>query len=1211
MMKTLFSIFIFFIGGIVCKGQVILYSTDFGTGTPFPTGWNVSGLQASNLEISTLSNSEIYTTPISYSGGSNLNDGATGVTGGNAIITLSGQVSTVGYNTIQVLFGARKTASYNGTVTFQWFDGTTWVTIPFTDVSNSATWEIINGSTWLSLPVLAENQTNLQFKLTFSRVNNAGNYRIDDFTVQGYALIGSSSTDYFRSKQSGNWNVSSSWESSADNSTWITATLIPTSSAKTIQIRNGHTITINGSVTADELIIESGGILNHPNSAAFTINNGTGDDLTVDGTYILYGANPAGTGTYVVRTGGIIRADANTGGIADNIAMSTNARVTFKTGSIFQWNNTNAFSANGIIYFNSDTEYPVFRITQNISLNVGGGSITIIKGLFEANASITFTGAGTKTFRDGIIGSGTISQFNPCGAFIITGTNAELGGTGIINLSGSGLEIAAGAQVLLTSNKPINSSTFTNNGAFNCQAFVVAGSTSFIHNYAATLGIGSIDGITSAGTGNIQTTGRSYSSSANYTYNGTANQVTGNFTTTPVANTINSLNIANTGNTVTLTNNNLTTITLYLNSGYFASGTGQTLRIASGGIIYGNGGHNPNNATAGNIEFAGTGSTNGILPGYPNLYSVVANGAVDFNGNPNTQSATIMNRLQLNGGSFLSAAPFYSTGSTLVYNTGGVYGRNVEWGNTAGSEGYPHHVTVQANTILDLNTNAITPAQLGMGGDLTIGNANGKGEVYMNNNMNKPLSIAGSLVIGSGGATSSVLWLSTFNGGGDLWLYGSFTRYNGSSFTDNNRAVYLKGSLNGSISTPGITTPGIPSQNFNFVRLEKTSGAIITLSCAMGISKEITFTSGYTESTSSSLLVFYDDAKALATNAGSFNIGPVKKIGNDAFVFPVGKAEVVGPAGGGYRFMGISAPLQTTDAFTVEFIIGSASALGPIAAAAAALGLERVSRCEYWKLDRTNGTSAVDVTLSWNARSNCNVKYISDLNKLAIAHFDIVSNTWNLFGGKGNTTTGSTLTSGSITWPGVTTFSPFSLASTDFLENLLPLTLSSFTAKARKNEVQIDWHIMNNNDQEEYKLERSNNGVNFELLKIVEAKVILNQAAYSELDQKPYKGWNYYRLRAIDKAGEAKVSHVVKVWFGFNELIRISPNPSSEKIVINLSEPSSISLIELVNISGQVLKRINNIQIITEINISHMQAGTYYIRIQGKKGQISKTFVKY
>ena len=307
----------------------------------------------------------------------------------------------------------------------------------------------------------------------------------------------------------------------------------------------------------------------------------------------------------------------------------------------------------------------------------------------------------------------------------------------------------------------------------------------------------------------------------------------------------------------------------------------------------------------------------------------------------------------------------------------------------------------------------------------------------------------------------------------------------------------------------------------------------------------------------------------------------------------------------------ISSNNSHEDAFTAEFIVGSASALGPISAAAAALGLERVSRCEYWTLDRTNGTSAVDVTLSWNARSNCNVKYISDLSKLAIAHFDIVSSTWNLFGGKGNTTGGSTLTSGSITWPGVTTFSPFSLASTDFLENLLPLTLSSFTAKARKNDVQIDWHIMNNNDQEEYIIERSNDGIHFELLKKVEAKVILNQAAYTELDQKPFKSWNYYRLRVIDKAGEAKVSHVVKVWFGINELIRISPNPASEKIVINLSEPSSIFSIELVNISGQVLKRINNIQFITEINISQMQAGLYYIRIQGKNGQALKTFVKY
>lgn len=1213
MIKTVYGILIFLTAALTGNAQVVLYSADFGTGTAFPAGWNVTGTQAANIEISTATPSNIYNFPISFSAGSNLNDGATGAANGTAIITVSGVVNTVGYTSVQVLFGARETANYSGTFLFDWSsDGVVWNPIAFSNVANNSTWQLINAGNWLSLPAGASNQSNLQFRLTLTRSSGGiGNYSIDDFTVQGFPSGGSNATDYFRSRQSGNWHLSSSWESSPDNSTWINATLVPNSSANIIRIRNGHTVNMNGSVSADQLIIDAGGFLIHPNTTGFTLDNGTGDDMTVSGTYVLHGANPLGLGTYVVENGGIIRADDNNGGTADNIAMSSNGRVLFKTGSIFQWNNTSQFSANGFTYFNSATERPVFRLTQGIGLAVGGGSDLVINGLFETNGTISFTGGGSKIFRDGIIGAAVISQTASCGTFIISGTNAQLGGTGLIQLSNSGLQIAAGAQVLLTGNKAVNNSSFINNGTFNCQGFIVSGTTAFTHNAGATLGIGSSEGITTAGLGNIQTSSRTYSSSANYLYNGTTNQQTGVFTTTPVANSVNALSIANTGNVVTLSTNNLTTNNLYLNSGFFASGTNQTLRIAANGIIYGNGGHNQNNAAAGNIEFVGNGSTNGIAPGFPNLYSVIINGSVDFNANPNTQSATILNRLQLNNGSSVSDAAFYATGSTLIYNTGFTYNRNVEWGSAPGVQGYPYHVTVQGNTILDLNTNPVATAQLALGGNLTAGTANGWGRIYMNAGMARPLSIGGSLIIGSSNAASnsSELYLSATLGG-DLWLYGSFTRYNNCSFTDNNRAVYFIGSSNASINTPDIITPAIPSQDFSYVRLDKTGNATVTLNCAIGITRELSFINGYTQSSSDNLLVFYNDAAALLASAVSFNNGPVKKIGNDAFVFPVGKPQLAGPAGGGYRFMSISAPALTADAYTAEFIVGSATALGPIGVAAYALGLKRVSRCEYWTLNRNNGTSAVDVTLSWNERSNCNVSYVSDLNTLAVAHFDAVSGTWDLFGGEGNTNPISTVTAGSITWPGVTSFSPFSLASTDFLENVLPLTLSSFTARARKDDVQIDWNVMNNIDQDEYVLERSGDGRLFHEFKKVPAKVILNQAAYTELDKKPLFGWNYYRLRAVDKQDREKLSDVVKVWFGTDELIRISPNPASEKIVINLSQPSSISQIELVNIAGQVLQKWSRTQFTTEINISHLQAGMYYLRIQGKNGLSTKCFVK-
>ncbi|MEJ8842381.1 T9SS type A sorting domain-containing protein [Lacibacter sp. H375] len=387
-----------------------------------------------------------------------------------------------------------------------------------------------------------------------------------------------------------------------------------------------------------------------------------------------------------------------------------------------------------------------------------------------------------------------------------------------------------------------------------------------------------------------------------------------------------------------------------------------------------------------------------------------------------------------------------------------------------------------------------------------------------------------------------------------------------------------------------------------------SGGGAKTLNGPSAISGILTLNNGIVSTTSANLLTLNATATCPAGgNSLSFVNGPLKKIGNGAFVFPVGKPQQAGPAGGGYRFIGISAPAQITDAFTVEFIVGSATALGPVSAAMKSAGLTRVSRCEYWKLDRSNGSSSVDVTLSWNARSNCNVSYVSSLPDLAIAHFNETANEWDNFGA--DALTGNT-TEGTITWNNVSVFSPFSLASTDFLENLLPLDVSGFSAMARKTDVAINWMVSNNNEQDEFILERSRDGIRFETLKVVPAKVILFTASYAEEDRQPFNGWNYYRLRAVDKMGRERISRVVKIWFGSEQQIRISPNPASEKIMVSFAEPSSISQIELVNISGQVLQCIQTIQFNNEVNISHLQAGMYYLRISGKNGLSTKSFIK-
>ena len=92
------------------------------------------------------------------------------------------------------------------------------------------------------------------------------------------------------------------------------------------------------------------------------------------------------------------------------------------------------------------------------------------------------------------------------------------------------VEIVAGATVTFTANITNRNSSTIVNGTLICGAYFISGTGDFYLGSSGTLQIGSPDGIAASGAaGNIRVTGaRTFSQFANYVFNGSAAQVTGN-----------------------------------------------------------------------------------------------------------------------------------------------------------------------------------------------------------------------------------------------------------------------------------------------------------------------------------------------------------------------------------------------------------------------------------------------------------------------------------------------------------------------------------------------------------------------------------------------------------------------------------------------------------------------------------------------------------
>jgi len=386
--------------------------------------------------------------------------------------------------------------------------------------------------------------------------------------------------------------------------------------------------------------------------------------------------------------------------------------------------------------------------------------------------------------------------------------------------------------------------------------------------------------------------------------------------------------------------------------------------------------------------------------------------------------------------------------------------------------------------------------------------------------------------------------------------------FNNGTFTQGTATVTFNGSGAQQIAGSASTT-------FHNFTVNKSANSL-TLNRATRINGSGTFTAGIVNSTSTNLLTFSDDATTTGANNGavpSYVNGPVRKEGNDAFTFPVGKT------GAGYRFCGISAPGSTGDIFTAEFFRASASALGSISAGAAPL--HHVSNCEYWDIDEDGpGSPTVDVILSWSNLSNCSIlAYVNNAATLCIAHFN--GTQWDSYGGLGSAVGAPWPTAGTLTWTGVNTFSPFTLGSTSAATNPLPVTLVNVKAYRNGSSNKIEWTNLTESDVLVYEVQRSVNGTAFVTMSSLEARRnASNREDYAAIDilNSPV---TYYRIKVTGIDGKIVYSPIVKL-AGTNQIqadMVVYPNPvTGKQVTLQLNAAAGNYSLRVFSANGQVVK---------------------------------------
>lgn len=429
--------------------------------------------------------------------------------------------------------------------------------------------------------------------------------------------------------------------------------------------------------------------------------------------------------------------------------------------------------------------------------------------------------------------------------------------------------------------------------------------------------------------------------------------------------------------------------------------------------------------------------------------------------------------------------------------------------------------------------------------------------------------------------------------GNTINIKGNWTTYNNSAFTETNSTIVFNGTSNQAVNSNN-------SEEFWNMSINNSFG--LTLNTPISIFNQLNLLSGKIYSNSVNLLSLENNSSVANVSHNSFVSGPVKKVGDMEFTFPVGKNSY-------YRPIMIEAPLNVSDAFTAEYF--EADPHPTYDRNSKDISLDHISQCEYWILDRTTGSSNVEVSLSWDINS-CG---ISNLNDLRVARWDGIQ--WKDHGNSitlGNTSAGTVMSSGVIP-----SFSPFTLASSS-IQNPLPLELLYFDAKLKEDQIDISWVTASEINTDYFVVDKSEDGINFNPLIEIPAKGYSTANSYYEtFDNNPSHGINYYRLTQIDFDNTYTYSNIISVDYERTltlNLLSCVPNPFSESItVICTHNKSEAILIQLRDVYGKLIyerliEEKNNL-ISYKINTEDLSQGVYFIILRGSSKSLNRKIIKH
>ena len=256
----------------------------------------------------------------------------------------------------------------------------------------------------------------------------------------------------------------------------------------------------------------------------------------------------------------------------------------------------------------------------------------------------------------------------------------------------------------------------------------------------------------------------------------------------------------------------------------------------------------------------------------------------------------------------------------------------------------------------------------------------------------------------------------------------------------------------------------------------------------------------------------------------------------------------------------------------------------------------------WFVAEEVAGNSDITMRLQWNT-----VDAVPGFLGSAAHLNHYTGGAWDKYTATLGATAGTVAGSLAVSRPGITSFSPFGVSSRP--NGSLPVELTTFGARRSGPAVACDWATATEKNSRDFLVERSTDGRTFAALgRVAAAGTSTSPREYRYLDEHPWAGRAYYRLRQTDLDGTETFSAVVAV-SALNEAaaaaeIVVAPNPGTGRFGLFTADGQPVAgPVVVFNALGAVVLR----QPLADpagsaFDLSREPAGLYLVQVQTAAG---------